>query len=165
MSLISKPIIPIQQTFYDTESNKISPWKNVPKNYLDFRAISCFCSLGFMLDDDTFSNKIKVLKPATDFQLNEDKEIIQEKKNWNWHYKPQERTFNDILEEFIYPLYSYFYTEYQKYNKKYEKTKREIHESFKKTISYVALFLFLYLLKDFIFLLISKFDKLLHNII
>ena len=100
MSLISKHIIPIQQTFYDTESNKILPWENVPKNYLDFRAISCFCSLGFMLDDDTFSNKIKVLKPATDFQLNEDKEIIQEKKNWNWHYKPQERTFNDILEEF-----------------------------------------------------------------
>ena len=100
MSLISKPIIPIQQTFYDTESNKILPWKNVPKNYLDFRAISCFCSLGFMLDDDTFSNKIKVLKPATDFQLNEDKEIIQEKKNWNWHHNPVDKSFVDFLDEF-----------------------------------------------------------------
>lgn len=72
---------------------------------------------------------------------------------------------NGFLEEFIYPLYTYFYTEYQKYNKKYEKTKREIHESFKRRMSYVVLFILLYLLKDFIFLLISKFDKLLHNII
>ena len=51
---------------------------------------------------------------------------------------------NDILEEFIYPMYTYFTTEYKKYNKKYKKKKNEIQESFKKTLSYVALFILLY---------------------
>ena len=65
---------------------------------------------------------------------------------------------NNILEEFIYPIYTYLTIEY-------EKKKNKIHESFKKTISYMAFFILLYLFKDFIFLLISKFDKLLRNYI
>ena len=74
---------------------------------------------------------------------------------------------NDILEEFIYPVYSQFIMKYTDYKKKYEKQRNrketEIKESFKKTMSYVVLFILLYLFKDFIFLLISKFDKLLRN--
>lgn len=70
---------------------------------------------------------------------------------------------NDILEEFIYPLYSHFIMKYKDYKKEYEKKKNKIHSSFKKTMSYVVLFILLYLFKDFIFLLISKFDKLLRN--
>ena len=78
---------------------------------------------------------------------------------------------NDILEEFIYPLYSQFimkYTDYTtdyttEYEKNINRKKTEIKESFKKTMSYVFLFILLYLFKDFIFLLISKFDKLLRN--
>ena len=72
---------------------------------------------------------------------------------------------NNILEAFIYPIYTYLTIEYEKYNKKYEKKKNKIHESFKKTLSYVTLFILLYLFKDFIFLLISNFDKLLRNYI
>ncbi len=74
---------------------------------------------------------------------------------------------NDILEEFIYPIYSQFIMKYTDYKGEYEeeinKKKTEIKESFKKTMSYVFLFILLYLFKDFIFLLISKFDKLLRN--
>lgn len=70
---------------------------------------------------------------------------------------------NDILEEFIYPIYTYFTIEYEKYNKEYKKETNKIHESFKKTLSYVVLFILLYLFKDSIFLLISRFDKLLRN--
>ena len=70
---------------------------------------------------------------------------------------------NDILEAFIYPIYTYFTTEYEKYKQKYEKKKNKIHESFKKTLSYAVLFILLYLFKDFFFSLISKFDKLLRN--
>ena len=70
---------------------------------------------------------------------------------------------NYILEEFIYPLYSHFIIKYKDYKKEYEKKKNKIHSSFKKTMSYVVLFILLYLFKDFIFLLISKFDKLLRN--
>ena len=70
---------------------------------------------------------------------------------------------NDILEEFIYPIYSHFIMKYKKYKTKYKNRKNKIHSSFKKTMSYVILFILLYLFKDFIFLLISKFDKLLRN--
>ena len=70
---------------------------------------------------------------------------------------------NDILEEFIYPLYSHFIMKYKDYKKEYEKKKNKIHSSFKKTMSYVILFILLYLFKDFIFFLISRFDKLLRN--
>ena len=70
---------------------------------------------------------------------------------------------NDILEEFIYPLYSHFIMKYKDYKKEYEKKKNKIHSSFKKTMSYVILFILLYLFKDFIFFLISKFNKLLRN--
>ena len=70
---------------------------------------------------------------------------------------------NDILEEFIYPLYSHFIMKYKDYKKEYEKKKNKIHSSFKKTMSYVVLFILLYLFKDFIFFLISRFDKLLRN--
>ena len=74
---------------------------------------------------------------------------------------------NDILEEFIYPIYSQFIMKYTDYTKEYEKNinrkKTEIKESFKKTMSYVILFILLYLFKDFIFLLISKFDKIIRN--
>jgi len=100
LSLISKPIIPIEQTFYDTESNKITPWKNVSINNLDFKAISSFCSSGFMLDDDTFFSKIKVCKPASEYQLNGDQKIIKENTSWKWHHSPEERPFNQIIEEF-----------------------------------------------------------------
>ena len=70
---------------------------------------------------------------------------------------------NDILEEFIYPVYSQFIMKYQEYTEEYKNKKNKIHSSFKKTMSYVVLFILLYLFKDFIFSLISKFDKLLRN--
>ena len=74
---------------------------------------------------------------------------------------------NDILEEFFYPVYSYFIMKYQEYTeeytKEYKNKKNKIHSSFKKTMSYVVLFILLYLFKDFIFSLISKFDKLIRN--
>ena len=100
MKNISNPIIPIKQEFYDLRTNKIVNWETNSNNNLDLEAIVSFCSLGFMLDDDTFYNDIKVCKPATEYRLNEKSEITEKKTNWEWHYKPQERTFNDILEEF-----------------------------------------------------------------
>ena len=100
MKNISNPIIPIKQEFYDLRTNKIVNWETNSNNNLDLEAIVSFCSLGFMLDDDTFYNDIKVCKPATEYRLNEKLEITEKKTNWEWHYKPQERTFNDILEEF-----------------------------------------------------------------
>ena len=90
MKTISKSIIPTNQTFYHLENKKVMTWGNVLKDDLDFRAITFFCSLGFMLDDDTFSRKIKVCKPAVEYQLNNDEVIIKEKNGWKWNYEPEE---------------------------------------------------------------------------
>jgi len=100
MKNISNPIIPITQQFYDLRTNKIVNWETNSNNNLDFQAITSFCSLGFMLDDDTFYNEIRVCKPATEYRLNEKSEITEQKTNWKWHYEPEDRAFNDILEEF-----------------------------------------------------------------
>ncbi|MBC8196778.1 MAG: asparagine synthetase B family protein [Candidatus Marinimicrobia bacterium] len=100
MSTISNPIIPIKQEFYDICTNKIVNWDTNSNNYLDLKALASFCSLGFMLDDDTFSKRIKVCKPATDYQLDENKNINGINKKWEWHYKPTERSFKNTLNDF-----------------------------------------------------------------
>ena len=61
MNDFSTPIIPIQQTFIDLEKKKIISWKQNINKELDYKAIASFCSLGFMLDDDTFSKNIEIL--------------------------------------------------------------------------------------------------------
>jgi len=70
------------------------------QDLLDYRAIASFCSLGFMLDDDTFYSKIKVCKPIIEYKINEKNKIIDQQKKWNWHYDPLERSFEDTLDEF-----------------------------------------------------------------
>ena len=100
MKQIICPIIPIHQTFYNTESRKIIPWENFQKENLDYKAIATFISLGFMLDDDTFYNNIKVLKPSTEYNFNKDNVIISQHKTWNWYYTPKEDSFNNIVENF-----------------------------------------------------------------
>ncbi len=47
----------MNQTFFDSISRKITNWNANSIKDLDFKAIASFCSLGFMLDDDTFSKK------------------------------------------------------------------------------------------------------------
>ena len=79
MKNISNPIIPIKQEFYNRRTNKIVNWKTNSKNSLDLQAMASFCSLGFMLDDDTFYNEIRVCKPATEYRLNEKSEIAEQK--------------------------------------------------------------------------------------
>ena len=49
---------------------------------------------------ETYSKKIKVCKPAVEYQLNNDEVIIKEKNVWKWNYEPVERSFGDVLCEF-----------------------------------------------------------------
>ena len=55
------PIIPINQTFYDAETNKIVPWNYNSSHPLDYKAIAAFMALGFFLDDDTYFKRIKII--------------------------------------------------------------------------------------------------------
>ena len=101
---IYNPIIPVDQIFYNTRNREVIQWKNLKELDLDYRAMAIFSVFGFMLDDDTFYNDIKVCKPSTDYQINENNQIISQQKTWNWHYSPKERSFNGIVDEFSHLL-------------------------------------------------------------
>lgn len=86
---IKIPIIPSKPTFFGS------------KNKLDYRAICVFAATGFFLDDDSYFEKQKVLKPGFEYEIDEvNQKIISEKQYFNWHYKPVERPLNQIVNEF-----------------------------------------------------------------
>jgi len=101
---ITLPIIPINQLFYNLASKKVISWPSYHNGTLDYKSIATFCALGFMLDDDTYYDDIKVCKPSTEYQINENNQIISQQKTWNWHYSPKERSFNKIVDEFSHLL-------------------------------------------------------------
>ena len=93
-------IIPINQQFYNEKTNELVNWEVNSRNSLDLQAISSFCALGFMLDDDTFYKNINVLQPSTKYTIDTSKRIQNLQQTWQWHYSPLDRSFDEILEEF-----------------------------------------------------------------
>ena len=73
------PIISIDQTFYKEDVKKIIDWEIAANNTLDLPAIASFIALGFMLDQDTYYNEIKTVRPAIRFDLDDNNCIIQQK--------------------------------------------------------------------------------------
>jgi len=100
MIKLSIPIIPVEQIFYNTENRKMVQWENVHDLELDYPAIAVFSALEFMLDDDTYLKDIKVCKPATEYHINDQDEVIKKERQWNWHYSPIDRSFNNIMDDF-----------------------------------------------------------------
>ena len=59
---IYNPIIPVNQVFYNQESAEVVIWNNNLKDLeIDCKALTVFCALGFMLDDQTFYKNIKTV--------------------------------------------------------------------------------------------------------
>lgn len=85
--IIKTPIIPSKTTFVGEQKT------------LDYKAICVFSALGFFLDEDTYFVEQKALRPATEYQIENDK-IISEKSYFKWNYNPKERSLNQITEEF-----------------------------------------------------------------
>ena len=100
MTKITLPIIPINQIFYNSASKEVISWPIYHNGALDYKSIATFCALGFMLDDDTYYDDIKICKPSTEYQINENNQIIYQQKAWNWHYSPKERSFDQTLDKF-----------------------------------------------------------------
>ena len=97
---IYSPIIPINQVFYNQERTEIVNWNNNLRGLeLDGKALTVFCALGFMLDDQTFYKNIKTCRPATKYKLNNNT-ILSSEQYWKWNYNPIDRKFSDILDEF-----------------------------------------------------------------
>ncbi len=89
MTFIKTDIIPSKQIFVGE------------KKTLDKRALCVFAATGFFLDDDTYFNELKVLKPAHHYKLDtETGQIISKTPYFKWHYTPKERSLNQIVEEF-----------------------------------------------------------------
>ena len=97
---IYSPIIPVNQVFYNQKSAEVVNWNNNLKDLeIDCKALTVFCALGFMLDDQTFYKNIKTCRPATKYKLNNNT-ILGSKQYWKWNYNPIGRKFSDILDEF-----------------------------------------------------------------
>ena len=82
--------------------NHIIPSKSLfigERNTLNRKAICIFAAIGFFLEDDTYFNEQKTLQPAHNYQIENDK-IIIERPYFRWHYTPVERSFEQIVEEF-----------------------------------------------------------------
>ncbi|MNS29051.1 Asparagine synthase [compost metagenome] len=80
-------IIPSQSTFVGE-----------PKT-LDYQAICVFAATGFFLDQDTYYQEQKVLRPARNYQI-ENNTILSEQPYFEWHYTPIERPLSQIVQEF-----------------------------------------------------------------
>ncbi len=77
------------------------------KNKLDLKAICIFAATGFFLDDDTYWNNLKVLRPAHEYEIDNDR-IVNAKPWFVWHYDPVPGTtettvgkFGEIFESII----------------------------------------------------------------
>ncbi|MFN3641066.1 MAG: asparagine synthetase B family protein, partial [Flavobacterium sp.] len=87
--IIKTGIIPEKQHFVGVQDQ------------LDFKAICIFAATGFFLDDDTYFVGQKVLQPATVYEYCDDEKIIlSQKKYFEWHYKPVDRSLAKVVEEF-----------------------------------------------------------------
>ncbi len=87
MKKIKNLIIPTSSTFLGSQAT------------LDYKAICIFAATGFFLEDDTFYKEQKVLKPAHDYQIENDV-IIVSKPYFKWHYTPVERPLSQVVQEY-----------------------------------------------------------------
>jgi len=68
---------------------------------LDYEAICVFAATGFFLDQDTYFKEQRVLKPACNYQIDTEKQLIlSEEPYFNWHYSPKQRSFEEVVDEF-----------------------------------------------------------------
>lgn len=87
MKQIRTDIIPIEQQFFGT------------KGKLDLNAICIFAATGFFLDDDTYYENLKVLKPACDYDIEGDR-IVACIPYFKWYHEPDKISLHSAVEEF-----------------------------------------------------------------
>lgn len=66
---------------------------------IDKKAICIFAATGFFLDQDSYFEEEKVLRPAHEYQI-EEGVVRSAKPYFKWHYSPVERPFEQIVQEF-----------------------------------------------------------------
>lgn len=71
---------------------------------LDLKAICIFMATGFFMDDDTYWKDERCLLPSHDYTLDSVGCILDKAPHFKWHFSPKERSFEDVLEEYIHLL-------------------------------------------------------------
>jgi hypothetical protein len=69
----------------------------------------------------------------------------------------------EVIRKLLDPFYNFLSSEYLTLKQKYQDNKGRSQQTYNKFISYLSIFLLVYFLKEIIFWLASKFDKLLTN--
>ena len=86
---------------YKTDIIPSTPFFIGEKKTYDLKAICVFAATGFFLDDDTYFQEQKVLKPASDYVINDFSNAIESNMPYfKWHYSPVERPLSQIVSEF-----------------------------------------------------------------
>lgn len=68
---------------------------------LDRKAICIYTAIGFFLNQDTFFNEKKTLKPFSESVVDDTEgKILSQTEYFKWHYSPVERPLNQIVLEF-----------------------------------------------------------------
>ena len=88
--VVRTSIIPVQPTLARVDA----------PHDLHLEAICIFAAIGFFLDKDTYWLDEIVLPPASLHTLDANGKLLDSKAWFNWHYTPQEITFNRALDEF-----------------------------------------------------------------
>jgi asparagine synthetase B (glutamine-hydrolysing) len=87
---IITPVIPSRQTFF----------KRGEDSSLDLKAICLFTASGFFLGEDTYFRNLKVMQPATEYEIDDDMNVVSSNTFWNWHYTPSEMSLDEATESF-----------------------------------------------------------------
>lgn len=68
---------------------------------LDWAGLTSFFTCGFFLQDRTYYEDVRILRPATHLILNEKAELFLEERYWDWVYQPDvQRSYEDTVTEF-----------------------------------------------------------------
>ncbi|MEZ4802530.1 MAG: asparagine synthetase B family protein [Gelidibacter sp.] len=91
MTTTTVPIIPKRQTFAKVNAQR----------ELHLEAICIFAATGFFLDQDTYWKDEIVLKPGTQYDLDENRFVLSQKEYFKWYHEPRQISFESALGEFI----------------------------------------------------------------
>ena len=75
----------------------------VTAQQLDWIGLTQFCGAGFFMEDRTYFQKIKIIRPATWLRLSVTADLWQiesQQHYWQWTYCPEERPFTEVIEEY-----------------------------------------------------------------
>lgn len=87
---IKTNIIPIEQHFVKVEGEAVP----------DKKAICCFVATGFFLDNDTYWENCKTLRPGTINKIDKNGYLVSSEKWFDWHYTPRDISFEETVNEF-----------------------------------------------------------------